>query len=385
MFNVWYFIDNKLGGVTSLNYNLISHPLPGEVQTVLEIEQEEWTMARANLAFPNARLQKIKYSGKDHAYQFLKQLRNLVPDQTGALVLNYENEMAMLDHHEVMQTTYQLVHDDYNLRLAEKYGHLVDVFICHNTIINIKLQNLFPERLEQIFYLPHGVKIPHQYQQQEPVTTAPLKLLFLGRMAKSKGIFDLPLIDELLRQQGIICSWICIGNGPEKEAAIKAWPDGADVQFISPDTNEEVMAICVSQDVFVLPTRFEGSPVSLIETMSAGLVPVITRLPGGITDIVTPEIGFTPEPGENAAFADAIVRLHHNRHLLHKLSQQSRALAKSKYNIEQTAFNYHSLFQRYEEFYRPKVLQKQKVGARLDHPLIPASVTKLIRKYNKQK
>jgi len=43
------------------------------------------------------------------------------------------------------------------------------------------------------------------------------------------------------------------------------------------------------------------------------------------------------------------------------------------------------LFQRYEEFYRPKVLQKQKVGARLDHPLIPASVTKLIRKYNKQK
>jgi len=40
------------------------------------------------------------------------------------------------------------------------------------------------------------------------------------------------------------------------------------------------------------------------------------------------------------------------------------------------------LFQRYEEFYRPKVLQKQKVGARLDHPLIPETVTRFLRKFN---
>lgn len=380
MFNVWYFIDNKLGGVTSLNYNLISHPLPGEVQTVLEIEQEEWMMARANLSFPNTSVQKIRYSGMNHAYRFLKQLRNQVPDLPGALVLNYENEMAMLDHHEVLQTTYQLVHDDYNLRLAAKYGHLVDVFICHNTIINTKLQNLFPERLEQIFYLPHGVKIPLLYQQQEQITNNPLKLLFLGRMVQLKGIYDLPVIDEILKQHGIICSWICIGSGQEKEEAIKAWPEGADVLFISPETNEEVMAICASRDVFVLPTRFEGSPVSLIETMSAGLVPVISRLPGGITDIVTSEIGFTPEPGDNAAFADAIARLHHNRHLLQKLSQQCRALTRSNFNIEETSFNYHSLFQRYEEFYRQKTLRKQKVGARLDHPMIPPDITSMIRK-----
>ncbi len=51
-------------------------------------------------------------------------------------------------------------------------------------------------------------------------------------------------------------------------------------------------------DVFVLPTQFEGSPVSLLETMSAGLVPVITDLPGGIREIVEPAVGFRLPMGD---------------------------------------------------------------------------------------
>lgn len=379
-----YFVDNKLGGVTSLNYNLASNPISGTEQWVIHIEQEEWKMSRANLHYPVDKELHFHYSGDEHSYKTLKRLRKLVPDREGAMVLNYENEMAMLDHFPVKQTTYQLVHDDYNVRLAKKYGHIVDVFICHNTIIYEALKALFPERCSEIFYLPHGVTIPSLFREHQN-DQGKLKLLFLGRITSSKGIFDLPVISKYLKESGVEFEWVCIGNGPELDTLKSLWNEPGLITFVSPSTNKEVMDICARQDVFVLPTKFEGSPVSLLETMSAGLVPVITRLPGGITDIVSEDIGFAIEMDNNRAFADAINTLYINRELLKKMSVNCRKKVMSGFDVKVTAQAYHSLFLRYREFYKPKVIQKLKVGARLDHPLIPASVTKLIRKYNKQK
>jgi len=378
MFNVWYFIDNKLGGVTSLNYNLISHPLQGEVQTVLEIEQKEWAMARANLKFPDARLQKIKYSIKGNAYRFLKQLRNMVPDQSGALVLNYENEMAMLDHHKVPQTTYQLVHDNYNVKLAKKYGHVVDVFICHNSVVYNELLAFFPDRAAEIFFLPHGVNIPVNYCTHG-ATHAPLRLLFLGRMTALKGIFDLPLICEKLREAGVPFEWTCIGNGPELEALKAKWNPLDKVKFFSPAGNKEVLDICAMNDVFVLPTKFEGSPVSLLETMSTGLVPVITALPGGITDIVDENTGFALAMNDNNAFARAIITLYEDRALLMRMSAHCRQTIIERYDVKNTAVKYHELFSRYREYYKEKKLQKLKVGARLDQLSLPPGLIKAVR------
>ncbi len=85
------------------------------------------------------------------------------------------------------------------------------------------------------------------------------------------------------------------------------------VKFLSPPSNQEVLALCSERDVFVLPTKFEGSPVSLLETMSVGLVPVITKLPGGITDIVSPEIGFMIGMDDIDGFANTIEKLYNDR------------------------------------------------------------------------
>ena len=41
-----------------------------------------------------------------------------------------------------------------------------------------------------------------------------------------------------------------------------------------------------AQDVFVLPTRFEGFPVALVEAMGAGLVPVVSDIASGVPEIV---------------------------------------------------------------------------------------------------
>ena len=378
--HIIYCIDNKLGGVSSLNYNLSANCNNSSTkQTVLHISCKEWEMSNANLDFPVDENLYFNYSAADNYYQTLKHLYQLIPDEDGALVVNYDTEMAMLDHYPVKQTVYQLVHDDYNVGLAKKYGHVVDAFICHNSVINSELKTYFTNRQQDIFFLPHGVPVPEVVRPSPRKINKPLQLLFLGRMAALKGVFDLPVISDLLIKQGIDFEWTCIGNGPELEALKRNWVRRDHVKFYQPQTNKEVLDICAGMDVFVLPTKFEGSPVSLIEAMSVGLVPVISDLPGGITDIVKEGIGFRIPLDDNRGFAAAIIKLDKDRALLEQLSVNCRNKIIGEYDVKKTAISYHQLFSKYKELYKKKVLKKIKVGARLDKPFIPSFATRLIR------
>jgi glycosyltransferase involved in cell wall biosynthesis len=373
-----FFIDDKLGGVSSLNYNLIKKIPEGVRPLVIHTDNVQDTMTRAGIDYPGCDQLYFKTDHFEHRMLALKRLHSMVPQQVGALVLNYGTEMTMLDHFPVKQTTYQLIHDNYNLNLAKKYGHVVDVFICHNTYIQEQLHQIFPNRKNDVYYLPHGIEIPKKTRKSGEANK-PLRLLFLGRMNPSKGIFDLPVIDDMLQKNGVKVEWGCVGSGPELEALKKIWqPDY--VSYFSPETNAEVMDLIVGYDVFVLPTKFEGSPVSLLETMGTGLVPVISKLPGGIMDVVDSNIGFTPDVDDNSSFAQAIIKLNNDRELLEKLSVNCRNRIEEKFNLSETAKRYHDLFSKFSELYKVKHLHKKRTGFRLDHPLIPASLTGFIRK-----
>jgi glycosyltransferase involved in cell wall biosynthesis len=380
--NLFYFVDNKLGGVSSLNYNLASHaPATGTNQVVIHITAKEERMTRVNLVYPDSQNVDFVYSLNDNAYSVARRLRRLLPAEPGGLVTNYQFEMQMLDHHPVPQTVYQLVHDEYNVGVAVKYGHVADVFIAHNRFIFERLRELLPDRKQDIFFLKHGVPIPsfyreHSLNQKEGLR--PLKLLFLGRMDLRKGIDDLPVIDDLLASSGIAVEWTCIGNGPALEALKSKWAKKG-VGFISPSKNEEVLKIASEHDIFVLPTKFEGSPVSLLETMSVGLVPVISDLPGGIREVVNEQTGFRVTVDDNEGFAAAIARLHNDRDLLQKLSAGCREEIMKNYDIRQTAAAYHELFRQYAARFSPKRLKKLKIGARLDQPWLPSFIKRSIR------
>lgn len=375
---ITFFIDDKLGGVSSLNLNLIEHAPEGFSQTVIHLEDRSLKLSKSGIKYPVDNQIQFVFDKKSNVYCVLEKMRKLVDNKPGVMVLNYGSEMAMLDHHQVSQTTYQLVHDAYNLDLAKIYGHLVDVFICHNSFIESELKKLFPSRLNDIFFLSHGVTIPDQFRKEKKADE-PLRLLFLGRLAKSKGIFDLPQIAALLRKKNIKVKWTCIGSGPEESDFKKSWSPDDEVSFLSPATNKEVLEICQQHDLFVLPTKFEGTPVSLLETMSVGLVPVITSLPGGIEEIVKTDIGYAIKINDNNAFADAIAELHNNRLKLEQLSINCRNKIIEDFNITNTSKKYYELFSQYKHYKKEKKLKKIRVGSRLDHPMIPEMVVRIIR------
>ncbi|WP_167737321.1 glycosyltransferase [Sphingomonas parva] len=76
-------------------------------------------------------------------------------------------------------------------------------------------------------------------------------------------------------------------------------------------------------DVFVLPTRTEGTPNSIIEAMAAG-IPVIASGVGGIPDMLSPDTGIIVPPGDQDALVAAMRRLGQDSALRERLGAAAR-------------------------------------------------------------
>ena len=129
---------------------------------------------------------------------------------------NTFTELATLHiYRKRKKTVFFVCHDVDYLKTASQFEFLIDVFITHNDFFYHELIKLFPSRKSDIYYLPYGVKITSL--KRSPNYHLLLNIVFIARLQKEKGIYDLPVIDEALKQKGMEVKWTIIGGGPEKD------------------------------------------------------------------------------------------------------------------------------------------------------------------------
>jgi glycosyltransferase involved in cell wall biosynthesis len=130
-------------------------------------------------------------------------------------------------------------------------------------------------------------------------------VLFLGRLERDKGVFDLLEAISALRVTVPDIRLVCAGDGDLKSVARYAERlDIADAVslpgWIGPADKQLLLERAA---VLVLPSYAEGLPMSLLEAMAAG-VPVVATSVGGIPDLVVDGVnGFLFAPGDTAALA----------------------------------------------------------------------------------
>lgn len=91
-----------------------------------------------------------------------------------------------------------------------------------------------------------------------------------------------------------------------------------------------------ASDAFVLPSKSEGLPLSLIEAMACGL-PCIGTIVGGIPDVVTDrKNGILVAPGDSSALTDAIWQLYSNEEEAHKLGENARKTVQQNLGMQAT-------------------------------------------------
>lgn len=132
------------------------------------------------------------------------------------------------------------------------------------------------------------------------------------------------------------------GYGPlEDDLARRISSRGLAGRAVLEGRTADPAAALASLDVFVLSSRNEGLPLVILEAMAAGL-PVVSTNVGGIPEIVAPESSWLCPPGDDGAFAEAMVSAAGRS--LQALGEQARELARRRYSVEAMAAAYERIY-----------------------------------------
>jgi len=138
---------------------------------------------------------------------------------------------------------------------------------------------------------------------------------------------------------------LLVGDGPLRLDLHKlalALEISDDVVFMG--ERHDIAAILDKSDIFVLSSRNEGHPISLLEAMGMGVVPVATDV-GGIPELIENTVnGLTVPPGEPSMLADAIRIALENDELYEQWSVKSRELVLNHYTAKVMAKRHEELY-----------------------------------------
>jgi glycosyltransferase involved in cell wall biosynthesis len=113
----------------------------------------------------------------------------------------------------------------------------------------------------------------------------------------------------------------------------------------------DVPALLRTFDLAACSSNFEGSPLTILEYMEAGLPVVSTRV-GGVPDLVEDGVtGLLVNPGDPAALAGALAELLGDRERRAEMGLKGRERRRREFDIDVTVERFEQL---YEELYRGK-------------------------------
>jgi glycosyltransferase involved in cell wall biosynthesis len=134
------------------------------------------------------------------------------------------------------------------------------------------------------------------------------RVVAVGRLAPPKDAAT--LIDALAALPPGLCTATLVGDGRERaelEARIAVAGVADRVELVG--DRDDVPEQLARADVFVLSSRSEGAPMSILEAMAAGL-PVVASAVGGVPELVADgQTGLLVAAGDSAALAGALRRL----------------------------------------------------------------------------
>jgi glycosyltransferase involved in cell wall biosynthesis len=136
----------------------------------------------------------------------------------------------------------------------------------------------------------------------------PAKLVSVGRLQSPKD--PLALVRALARLRGREFRALLVGDGPLRPAVEEEIRrSGLDANVELAGERQDVARLLARSQLFVLSSRSEAMPITVLEAMAAGLPVVATRV-GGMPELVREgESGLLVRPGDADELARALARL----------------------------------------------------------------------------
>lgn len=169
----------------------------------------------------------------------------------------------------------------------------------------------------------------------------------LARFDEQKG--HVVLLEAMARvlQRRPRARALLVGEGPLRQAVEqKAHALGLSHAVVLTGLRRDVPQVLALLDLFVLPSLWEGLPVSVLEAMAAGRPVVATRV-GGVPEAVEHGVtGLLVPPRDPRALAAAIIRLLEDAELRRSMGRAGRERVEQQFSIAATVRRTEALYER---------------------------------------
>jgi glycosyltransferase involved in cell wall biosynthesis len=192
----------------------------------------------------------------------------------------------------------------------------------------------------RLHVIHNGVDVPPG-APRGPLPQRPLAVC-TARLAEPKNVST--LLRALALPPAAAWRLRVLGDGPRR-AQLERLRDGLGlagrVELLG--ERRDVPTHLAAADAFVLPTRWEGFPYSVLEAMAAGLPVVASRVGGVPEQVLDGRTGTLVEPGDADGLADALGRLAADGPRARALGAAGRDLARRRFGLRRMLDRYDAL------------------------------------------
>ena len=125
-------------------------------------------------------------------------------------------------------------------------------------------------------------------------------IIYLGRLHEDKGLSEMVETCRVLAAQGFKFKFSCFGAGRDQERFTRGMTEVLGDSFHYGGViagQAKIKALC-SADIFLMPSRYEGLSMAMLEAMAAGCVPIVSNR-GAIPSVIEDgRNGFMIDPGD---------------------------------------------------------------------------------------
>jgi glycosyltransferase involved in cell wall biosynthesis len=125
-------------------------------------------------------------------------------------------------------------------------------------------------------------------------------VIYLGRLQEAKGLSEMVEACRVLVGQGFKFRFSSYGAGPDQDEFVRRMTAvlGENYHHGGVVAGPEKVKALMSADVFLMPSRFEGMSLSLLEAMASGCVPIVSNRGSMPAVVEDGRNGFLVEPGD---------------------------------------------------------------------------------------
>ncbi|WP_295447161.1 glycosyltransferase [uncultured Thiodictyon sp.] len=239
----------------------------------------------------------------------------------------------------------QLFNEVGHLNNNRKYASYIDHIIVASEMLRSLLTEKYGESDFRVDTIVHGIDVYHEFNPSFPAPPMPPELDaalvgspcvvgYFGRFSEEKCPHLFVEMAKTLEDHGNLF-FLMTGNGPQYCAVKQQIADlGLSHRVFAPGIVSDVRPYLHRADIVVIPSRIEGIPIILLESLSLAK-PVIASRVGGIPSVIVDGVnGLLCEPGDVVGIAEKLLRLEGDEDFRKQLGRRARQYAEAHLAID---------------------------------------------------